>query len=106
MGHSFPKEIQGASNKATFPLIYRMKVVKDYEYQNYVCNLRRATTFGEFGSDSIKIILDSLVAVTGSAGTKAALRAASAGIPTVRDFFRIGLALCETMSQKRRAQLG
>ena len=77
---SVPMGIEGWQDPATFPLIYRMKVVKDYEYENYVRVLRRATTFGEFGSDSIKIILDSLVAVTGSAGTKAALGAASAGV--------------------------
>jgi hypothetical protein len=60
--------------------IFQMKAIKDYEYGNYVTNLRRGTSWGEFGSDSVKIILDSLVAVTGSAGTKAALGAASAGV--------------------------
>jgi len=54
--------------------------VKDYEYGNYVRNLRRATSWGEFASDSVKIILDSLVAVTGGEGTKAALGAVSAGV--------------------------
>jgi hypothetical protein len=57
-----------------------MKAVKDYEFGNYVRNLRRATSWGEFASDSVKIILDSLVAVTGGEGTKAALGAASAGV--------------------------
>jgi hypothetical protein len=57
-----------------------MKAVKDYEYGNYVTSLRRATSWGEFGSDSVKIILDSLVAVTGGTATKAALGAASAGV--------------------------
>jgi hypothetical protein len=60
--------------------IFKMKAIKDYEYGNYVTNLRRGTSWGEFGSDSVKIILDSLVAVTGSEGTKAALGAASAGL--------------------------
>jgi len=60
--------------------IFHMKEVKDYEYDNYVLNLRRGTSWGEVGSDSVKIILDSLVAVTGSASTKAALGAASAGV--------------------------
>lgn len=67
-------------SRATFPFLYRLKVAKDYEYENYVKNFRRATTFGEFGSDSIKIVLDSLVAVTGGVATKAALGAASAGV--------------------------
>jgi hypothetical protein len=57
-----------------------MKAVKDYEYANYVTNLRRGTSWGEFGSDSVKIVLDSLVAVTGGVETKAALGAASAGV--------------------------
>jgi len=60
--------------------VFQMKAIKDYEYGNYVTNLRRGTSWGEFGSDSVKIILDSLVAVTGSEGTKAALGAASAGV--------------------------
>lgn len=60
--------------------IFQMKAVKDYEYGNYVTNLRRGTSWGEVGSDSVKIILDSLVAVTGGTGTKAALGAASAGV--------------------------
>lgn len=60
--------------------IFRLKAVKDYEYDNYVKNLRRATSWGEFASDSVKIILDSLVAVTGGTETKAALGAASAGL--------------------------
>src|SRR5260370_28488862 len=46
--------------------VLRLKAVKDYEYTNYVLNLRRGTTWGEFASDSVKIILDSLVAVTGN----------------------------------------
>jgi hypothetical protein len=65
---------------ATAALIFRMKAVKDYEYGNYVRVLRRATSWGEFASDSVKIILDSLVAVTGGVETKAALGAASAGV--------------------------
>jgi hypothetical protein len=60
--------------------IFRMKGVKDYEYGNYVTNLRRATSWGEFGSDSVKIILDSLVAVTGGTATKSAFGIASAGV--------------------------
>lgn len=68
----------GEMDRDTF--IFRMKAVKDFEYDNYVLNLRRGTSWGEFGSDSVKIILDSLVAVTGNAGTKAALGAASAGV--------------------------
>jgi hypothetical protein len=60
--------------------VFKMKAIKDYEYGNYVTNLRRGTSWGEFGSDSVKIILDSLIAVTGSEGTKAALGAASAGL--------------------------
>lgn len=60
--------------------IFHIKEVKDYEYDNYVLNLRRGTSWGEVGSDSVKIILDSLVAVTGDASTKAALGAASAGV--------------------------
>lgn len=65
---------------ATAAVVFRMKAVKDYEYGNYVRNLRRATSWGEFASDSVKIILDSLVAVTGGVGTKAALGAASVGV--------------------------
>lgn len=65
---------------ATTDFIFRMKSVKDYEYANYVTNLRRGTSWGEFGSDSVKIILDSLVALTGTAATKSALGAASAGV--------------------------
>jgi len=65
---------------ATPAFVFRMKAVKDYEFGNYVRTLRRATSWGEFASDSVKIILDSLVAVTGSEGTKAALGAASAGV--------------------------
>jgi hypothetical protein len=57
-----------------------MKTGKEYEYNNYVTNLRRGTTWGEFGSDSVKIVLDSLVALTGGTETKAALGAASAGV--------------------------
>ena len=75
--------VDGADPSAaptTFAYLYRLKVVKDYEYENYVRNFRRASTFGEFGSDSIKIVLDSLVAVTGGSATKAALGAASAGV--------------------------
>jgi hypothetical protein len=60
--------------------IFQMKAIKDYEYGNYVTNLRRGTSWGEFASDSVKIILDSLVAVTGGEETKAALGAASAGV--------------------------
>ena len=73
-------EADPTSVRVTFPLLYRMKQVKDYGYANYVANFRRATTFGEFGSDAIKLVLDSLVAVTGGAATKAALGAASAGV--------------------------
>jgi len=65
---------------ATDAFVFRMKGVKDYEYGNYVTNLRRGTSWGEFGSDSVKIILDSLVALTGGTETKAALGAASAGV--------------------------
>jgi hypothetical protein len=65
---------------ATAAVVFRMKAVKDYEYGNYVRALRRATSWGEFASDSVKIILDSLVAVTGGAATKSALGAASAGV--------------------------
>jgi hypothetical protein len=65
---------------ATEAFVFRMKAVKDYEFGNYVRNLRRATSWGEFASDSVKIILDSLVAVTGGVQTKAALGAASAGV--------------------------
>jgi hypothetical protein len=76
-----PRGEPGAgSQTADFAYVYRLKVVKDYEYQNYVVGFRRATTFGEFGSDAVKIVLDSLVAVTGGAATKAALGAASAGV--------------------------
>jgi hypothetical protein len=60
--------------------IFRMKAVKDFEYANYVINLRQRTSWGEFGSDAAKIVLDSLVALTGNAATKAALGAASAGV--------------------------
>lgn len=65
---------------ATPAFVFRMKAVKDYEFGNYVRALRRATSWGEFASDSVKIILDSLVAVTGGEATKAALGAASAGV--------------------------
>ena len=70
----------GGNAAATDAFIFRMKAVKDYEYYNYVTNLRRGTTWGEFGSDSVKIVLDSLVALTGGTETKAALGAASAGV--------------------------
>ena len=60
--------------------VFRLKAVKDYECYNYVTTLRRGTTWGEFGSDSAKLVLDSLVAVSGGAETKAALGAASAGV--------------------------
>jgi hypothetical protein len=60
--------------------IFHLKAVKDFEYSNYVLNLRRGVGWGEVGADSVKIILDSLVAVTGAASTKAALGAASAGV--------------------------
>jgi len=60
--------------------VFRMKAVKDYEYYNYVTSMRRGTSWGEFGSDSVKIILDSLVALSGGAETKAALGAASVGV--------------------------
>lgn len=60
--------------------IFQMKAIKDYEYGNYVTNLRRGTSWGEVASDSVKIILDSLVAVTGGVATKSALGAASAGV--------------------------
>lgn len=65
---------------ATGSFVFGLKAVKDYEYYNYVTTLRRGTTWGEFGSDSVKIVLDSLVALTGSAETKAALGAASVGV--------------------------
>lgn len=65
---------------ATAAVVFRMKAVKDYEYGNYVRALRRATSWGEFASDSVKIILDSLIAVTGGVATKSALGAASAGV--------------------------
>ena len=68
------------SADASPAFVFRLKGVKDYEYGNYVRALRRATSWGEFASDSVKIVLDSLVAVTGSEGTKAALGAASAGV--------------------------
>jgi hypothetical protein len=72
-----PEDLSATASPA---LIFRMKAVKDYEYGNYVRVLRRATSWGEFASDSVKIILDSLVAVTGGVETKAALGAASAGV--------------------------
>ncbi|MEN3370199.1 MAG: hypothetical protein V7609_2342 [Verrucomicrobiota bacterium] len=72
-----PNDLNAAATPA---FVFRMKAVKDYEFGNYVRNLRRATSWGEFASDSVKIILDSLVAVTGGVGTKAALGAASAGV--------------------------
>lgn len=71
---------KGLNASASPAFVFHLKAVKDYEYGNYVRTLRRATTWGEFASDSVKIILDSLVAVTGSAGTKAALGAASLGV--------------------------
>ncbi|HEV2840677.1 MAG TPA: hypothetical protein VGW39_05070 [Chthoniobacterales bacterium] len=74
------KVTDGTDAPATAAFVFRMKAVKDYEFGNYVRNLRRATSWGEFASDSVKIILDSLVAVTGGEGTKAALGAASAGL--------------------------
>lgn len=75
-----PADAAYAETQATDSYVFRMKAVKDYEYGNYVTNLRRGTSWGEFATDSIKITLDSLIAVTGSAGTKAALGAASAGV--------------------------
>lgn len=60
--------------------IFRMKAVKDYEYGNYVANLRRETSWGETASDVAKLGLDSAVALTGGVGLKAALGAASAGV--------------------------
>lgn len=78
-GNPLPDGAQ-AEAPVTDSYVYRMKAVKDYEYGNYVTNLRRGTSWGEFASDSVKIILDSLVAVTGGAATKSALGAASAGV--------------------------
>ena len=72
-----PDDLNAAATPA---VVFRMKAVKDYEYGNYVRVLRRATSWGEFASDSVKIILDSLVAVTGGEATKSALGAASAGV--------------------------
>jgi hypothetical protein len=72
--------IPGGDAPARAGFIFRMKAVKDYEYSNYITTLRRATSWGEFGSDSVKIVLDSLVAVTGGTATKAALGAASVGV--------------------------
>jgi len=72
-----PTDLQA---RATDAFVFRMKAVKDYEFRNYVHTLRRATSWGEFASDSVKIILDSLVAVTGGVETKAALGAASVGV--------------------------
>lgn len=72
------EEITDPADRDAF--IFRMKAIKDYEYGNYVTNLRRGTSWGEFASDSIRITLDSLIAVTGGVGTKAALGAASAGV--------------------------
>ncbi|HEX4665492.1 MAG TPA: hypothetical protein VH207_02740 [Chthoniobacterales bacterium] len=75
-----PGHVEPGGERADFAYVYRLKVVKDYEYENYVLIFRRATTYGEFGSDAIKIVLDSLVAVTGGSAAKAALGAASAGV--------------------------
>jgi hypothetical protein len=74
------KGIKDTNATADDSFIFRMKAVKDYEFGNYVRNLRRATSWGEFASDSVKIILDSLVAVTGGEATKSALGLASAGV--------------------------
>lgn len=75
--HGHPTSLDG---EADIAFVYGTKAAKDYEYGNYVHTLRRATSWGEFGSDSIKIVLDSLVAVTGGVATKSALGAASAGV--------------------------
>ena len=75
-----PPDVGDADQQVTSSYVFQMKAVKDYEFSNYVTNLRRGTSWGEFGSDSVKIILDSLVAVTGGTETKAALGAASAGV--------------------------
>jgi hypothetical protein len=68
-----------SNTPANEAFVFRLKAVKD-EYYNYVLTLRRGTTWAEFGSDSAKPVLDSLVAVTVGAATKAPLGAASAGV--------------------------
>src|SRR5437870_1820336 len=60
----------GGNALATNAFIFRLIAVKDYKYYNYVTNLRRSTSWGEFGFDSVKSVLDSLVALTGGSETK------------------------------------
>ena len=44
-----------AGNEPVETYVFHLKAVKDYEYQNYVLNLRRATSWGELGVDATKI---------------------------------------------------
>jgi hypothetical protein len=54
--------------------------VKNIQFHNYVAAIRRGSSYGELAADGSRLVLDSLAAITGGAGTKAALAAASAGI--------------------------
>lgn len=79
-GKRTPYDGIGSTAAARNDFIFRMKAVKDYEYGNYVANLRRETSWGETASDVAKLGLDSAVALTGGVGLKAALGATSAGV--------------------------
>lgn len=87
-----------AGNEPVETYVFHLKAVKDYEYQNYVLNLRRATSWGELGVDATKIVLDSLVAVTGTASVKSALGAASAGVTGANTSLKKNVLFDQTMS--------
>jgi hypothetical protein len=86
------------ANEPLETYVFHLKAVKDYEYQNYVLNLRRATSWGELGVDATKIVLDSLVAVTGTAAVKSALGAASAGVTGANTSLKKNVLFDQTIS--------
>jgi len=87
-----------AGNEPVETYVFHLKAVKDYEYQNYVLNLRRSTSWGELGVDATKIVLDSLVAVTGTAAVKSALGAASAGVTGANTSLKKNVLFDQTIS--------
>ncbi len=87
-----------AGNEPVATYVFHLKAVKDYEYQNYLLNLRRATSWGELGVDATKIVLDSLVAVTGTAAVKSALGAASAGVTGANTSLKKNVLFDQTLS--------
>jgi hypothetical protein len=79
--HSTNPPYSGVTNKATRnDFINDYIAIKNLQYHNYVSALRRGTSWGGFGTDVVKIALDSVAALTGTASTKAVLAGTSAGI--------------------------